>query len=493
MSQAAAGATAGASPSAPPHADKTARQGRRLILIRTGWGLVALIGIGTFAARLPGHFADLQQVCTSPVCAYGQLSLPAARSFEQLGISLGTYAALRVGITAMVALIWFVIAAILAWRKGNDWLALVVALWFIVVGMATITGAFGLGTGSTVQGQEVYARAVNLSAEFGIILVVLALFPTRRFAPRAAFLLLVAIGFFVAGPPLPVSSSLTLLLRLGVLIGLIVAQIYHVWRFSSREQARKSPWVTIGLMVFIGVSMAFLVIADVVRSLTSPATLWYFAALAGADVMQLSRYWQVASPLGRQQTKWVAFGIAVFVAMAAALLAPVIFLPSLGASASFYQTIHTVILIVASLVVPVTITLAILRYRLWDIDSLINQTLVYGSLTGLLGALYAALFISLEGLAGLMNKQAGQPVVLVVSTLAIAALVQPLRNRLQHVIDRRFYRRKYDAEKTLAAFSTALQSEVDPEQVRRQLLNVVEETMQPTQVTLWLRQPRSTI
>ena len=172
-----------------------------------------------------------------------------------------------------------------------------------------------------------------------------------------------------------------------------------------------------------------LVIADVDRSLASLAELLFYAALVGVGHLQFYRYWQVTTPLGRQQTKWTAFGIAVFVITAVVLLAPALFMPSLHQTGSFYETIHTVVLIVASLVVPVTITIAILRYRLWDIDSLINQTLVYGSLTGLLGALYAALLISLESLAGLMNKQASQPAVLVVSTLAIAALVQPLRNR----------------------------------------------------------------
>jgi hypothetical protein len=339
-----------------------------------------------------------------------------------------------------------------------------------------------------VQGHELYSRAVNIGAEFGLVLVVFALFPTGRFAPRAAFWFLIGIGFFAAGP-LPDGNPLTLPLRLGVLTGLMVAQIYHLWRFPGRSQQRRSPWITLGLIVFILLAMVFLAVSDLDRSLTSLAKMLFYVAVAGAEAMQLSRYWQVTSPLGRQQTKWIAFGIAVFVTLAAALLAPAVFLPSLGTSGSFYQTIHTLVLIVASLLVPVTITIAILRYRLWDIDSLINQTLVYGSLTGLLGALYAVLLISLESLAGLMNKQAGQPIVLVVSTLAIAALIQPLRNRLQRVIDRRFYRRKYDAEKTLAAFSSMLQNEVDLEQVRSQLLSVVEETMQPTQVTLWLRQP----
>jgi hypothetical protein len=235
--------------------------------------------------------------------------------------------------------------------------------------------------------------------------------------------------------------------------------------------------------------MVFLVIAGIDRSLGSLAKLLFYGALVGAEVVQLTRYWQVTSPLERQQTKWIAFGLTIFATIATVMLAPAIFLPTLGTSGAFYQTIHTVILIMVSLVLPVSITIAILRYRLWDIDSLINQTLVYGSLTGLLGALYATLLISLESLAGLVNKQTSQPIVLVVSTLAIFVLIQPLRNRLQRGIDRRFYRRKYDAEKTLATFSAALQNEVDLEQVRSQLLGVVEETVQPTQVSLWLRQP----
>ena len=337
------------SDSSPPADDKRL-QGRRLALVRIAWGATALIGVGTFAARLPGHYADLQRVCVGPVCADGQLGPSAAQSFQQLGISSGTYAVLRTGLTLLVALTWFIIATMLAWRKANDWLALLVALWFIIVGTATITGAFGLGTGSTVQGHEIYAQAVNLIAEFGLIVVVFALFPTRRFAPRAAFWFLTGIGFFVAGPLRPSGSPLALSLRLGVLIGFMVAQIYHLWRVSGREQQRNRHWMTIGLTVFIGLAIVFLVIADVDRSLASLAELLFYAALVGVGAMQLSRYWQVTTPVGRQQTKWTAFGFAVFVITAVVLLAPALFMPSLHQTGSFYETIHTVVLIVASLV-----------------------------------------------------------------------------------------------------------------------------------------------
>jgi hypothetical protein len=471
-----------------PQADKSGLQGRRLVLVRIGWGIAALCGIGSFLAQLPGHYADLHQVCVGPVCAYGQLSPAAAQSFALLGISVGTYAILRTGLTAIVALIWFVSAIVLAWRKADDWLSLLIALWFICAGTATITGAFGLGTASTTQGHELYARTVNLLAEFGVILLVFALFPTQRFAPRAAFWLLIGIGYFLAGPS-PADSALTLPLRLSVLIALLVAQIYHLWRVSGSVQPHKSQWMTIGLTVFIGLTLIFLAISSVDRSLTVLVVASFYGALTGTYALQLARYWQVSSTLGRQQTKWIAFGIATFVMMAAILLAPVLVVPSLGTSGAFYQSIHTVILIAASLLLPVTIIIAILRYHLWDIDRLINRTLVYGSLTGLLGILYGGLLIGLGSLTELVTRQVSRPVVLVVSTLAIFALVQPLRNRLQNMVDRRFYRRKYDAEKTLTAFSATLRSEIDLEQLRRQLLHVVEETMQPAHFSLWLRPP----
>jgi len=144
------------------------------------------------------------------------------------------------------------------------------------------------------------------------------------------------------------------------------------------------------------------------------------------------------------------------------------------------------------LIVPLTLGLAILRFRLYDIDLLINRTLVYSILTVLLALVYVGLVIGLQSLVHLFTGQAGQsPVVIVASTLAIAALFRPLRHRTQRVIDRRFYRRKYDATKTLEAFSATLRNEVDLGQLREHLLAVVKETMQPAHVSLWLRETDS--
>ena len=157
----------------------------------------------------------------------------------------------------------------------------------------------------------------------------------------------------------------------------------------------------------------------------------------------------------RQQIKWLTYGTAMIFDLAIMLL-------------------------------PLSIGISILRNQLYDIDRLINRTLVYGALTVILAAVYVGLVIGLQALLrGIISQD--NSVAIVISTLAIAALFQPLRHRLQRVIDRRFYRSKYDAAKIVAAFSATLRQEVDLDQLREHLVAVVEETMQPAHVSLWLR------
>jgi hypothetical protein len=134
----------------------------------------------------------------------------------------------------------------------------------------------------------------------------------------------------------------------------------------------------------------------------------------------------------------------------------------------------------------VAVGVAVLKYRLYDIDVIINRTLVYGSLTAVLAATYEGVVVLLQHLFRVFTGQESQ-VAAVVTTLLIAAMFEPLRRLLQHTVDRRFYRSKYDARQTLEAFSATLRDETDLDALSNDLVGVVSETVKPAHVSLWLR------
>jgi hypothetical protein len=173
----------------------------------------------------------------------------------------------------------------------------------------------------------------------------------------------------------------------------------------------------------------------------------------------------------RQQIKWLTFlAVVMIVGLGAGLANPWLILLGVAAFNCF----------------PIGVGIAVLRYRLYDIDVVINRTLVYGSLTAMLVAVYFVAIVVLQQIfVGLTGQQSTLAVV--ASTLVIAALFNPLRRRIQSFIDRRFYRRKYDARKTLEAFSEKLRDETDLEALNDDLVGVVAETMQPAHASLWLR------
>jgi hypothetical protein len=196
--------------------------------------------------------------------------------------------------------------------------------------------------------------------------------------------------------------------------------------------------------------------------------------LVASGASLLVRFWR-ARGVERQQLKWIAYAIGVLVGT---------FLVTMSdAFGSWGDLLSNV----APLGVPLSMAVAVLRYRLYDIDVIIRRTLIYGLLTAALGLVYGAGVALSQQLLRPLTQ--GSDLAIVGSTLAVAGLFQPLRQRIQLIVDRRFYRQRYDAMRTLDAFSSCLRSEVDLDSLGAELLAVVDETMQPQRLSLWLRPP----
>jgi hypothetical protein len=408
--------------------------GHWLALARIVWVAVVIFTLSIFLLGLPAYFAQLQTVCAGDMCvyAYGQLTPGTVLALENLGLSTGEYAVSILALAIASALVSFGVACVLFWRRSDDWMVMFVSLFLVIIGVNFSVQAQAI-LAMNVQTAWYWSHTVLIGLGWVSLSLLLYLFPDGRFVPRWTRLLavfVVASNLFLDASPVPISTF--------------------------------PPWMLGAIFLINGGS---------------------------GVVAQIYRYVRVSGPVQRQQTKWVVFGLAATALVIFGRFMPLLIFPSLSTSSSPYFLISTYVYPFGLLLIPLTLGIAVLRYRLWDIDTIINKALVYGGLSLLLAAVYLGLIIGLESLLGVITGQSAQPAVIVVSTLVIAALFQPLRHRVQAIIDRRFYRHKYDAARTLAAFSATLQHEVDLSQLSTQFVAVVQETMQPASVSLWLRLP----
>ena len=241
---------------------------------------------------------------------------------------------------------------------------------------------------------------------------------------------------------------------------------------------------------WIGWLLPLVIVHDIVSAFRPDllGTDWYIVpTILSVLLAQVYRYWRVSNAVQRQQTKWVVFG---GIAAGTVLLSLFAYFSSLSSSATtsvLGGLAGNTAWLLGETIIPLGVGMAILRSHLWDIDVLIRRTLVYAVLTALLALAYFGIVLVLEGLVRQLTGQSQSQVVTVVSTLAIAALFVPVRRRVQAFIDRRFYRRKYDAARTLAAFSNTVRDEVELGRLTDRLTDVVDETLQPESVSLWLR------
>jgi len=401
-----------------------------LLLARVGWIGIVVPMYALFVANVPAYFASLHLLHAPNMQTFtGQLTPGDVHILQAWGLSLDFYATCMVVGSLFFQFSYATVGALIFWRKSDDRIALFTsfALMMLPFGFANLTlHALPPGWSWVIPDLMALGNASLLLCAF--------VFPDGQFVPHwTRWLAMVMLSYWA------------------------VVAVFPSWGIDQ--------------------SVFSLVL--------------FFSFVVGSMLLQLYRYRYVSTPRQRQQTKWAMLGVSIAVVgnIGPRLLYSFVLLPLSGGSPLAFA-LQVSLIMGLMLPIPLTLGVAILRYQLWDIDVIINRTLVFGTLTFILALVYAGLVIALQALVHVLTGQASENTLVAVgSTLVITTLIQPLRRRIQSVIDRRFYRRKYNAARTLEAFSVTLRNEVDLSQLSEHLVAVVQETLQPTRISLWLRKP----
>lgn len=400
---------------------------RRLSIARVGWVGVATLCMALFAIAIPTRWAELTRlVATTDAPRLGSLTLAPV-----------VYVLSACALELLGPLVFLTLALLILWRRSDSPEAIRISALLIAFGAALPGTAYAIISFTPIWRVTPGAlQAIGWTA----LLIFAYLFPDGQWVPRWSRLLvplwtLWTIGFFVFAEPLLAGRPA------------LIALSYLIW----------VGWLGTGVCA------------------------------------QIYRYLWIATPLQRQQSKWVLLGFTGALMGLLLVSAQQVFALAQGSAArssALAISLSLVIILLSSLPIPISIAIAILRHNLYDIDRLINLTLVYGALTSILGALYAAA-VGLSQLAvRLVTGQQNEPqLALTLTTLGAVALFQPLRRRIQRAIDRRFYRKSYDAAQTIEAFAATLRTEVDLAELSQRLVDVTYRTMRPRHVSLWLAHP----
>jgi hypothetical protein len=385
-----------------------------------------VLSVGLYLVSIPAYYDALVSFSSDFNSAAARASLQAS------GVSVQFYAICLLSISFASTVVWVMVATIIFWRRADNWIAFFASLALITF------GTMSLPPSPPALADESFGAwlSIRLLALIGTVTLFTfyLLFPTGRFVPSWT--------------------------RWATVVFAAHDAFYYLYPRSIFDIARSFPLLDFAVLT----TLACVAIGS-----------------------QVYRYRFVSSPAERRQTKWVVFGLV------SAGLGAVAFELSIPGSPLGQFSLLTALALDAALwgsllLIPLSIGVAIIHDRLWDIDIVIRRTLVYGILTASLALVYFGSVAIVQAVFHALTDQEDLPqLTIVVSTLVIAALFNPLRRRIKSFIDRRFYRRKYDARKTLEAFAATLNQETDLDALSDDLVTVVRGTMQPAHVSLWLR------
>ncbi len=405
---------------------------RMLALARVLWVALLVYTIGYYLASVPIHFRQLQLIVQTPQL-WMQLTYGEAIALRGIGLSMQFFAAYFVIYETLVVILFVTVAVFVFWSRRNDGMAIFASGVAILYGVTSVPSIQALSAGRFMSHIQV---DLLMALGLGFPLLLFYIFPDGKFVPAwTRWLAVFWVSWVIVSAFFPAINPDRLVYPLPFVI--------------------KSAWYSTGI------------------------------------IAQIYRYLRKATRLQRQQTKWVVSGfIAVFAGFFLFNLPFMMIEPihQPGLTRVLYvMTGYPLLVLIPSLLVPVSIGFAVLRYKLWDIDILINQALVYTVLTGMLALFYFSIVIVLQGLFSTLTGQNRAGIVTVISTLSIAAMFVPLRTRIQYGIDQRFFRSKYNAAKILAAFSANLRDEIDLARLIERLEQVIFDTMQPAYILTWLK------
>jgi signal transduction histidine kinase len=401
------------------HALDTRVPGRWLVLARGSWITLVVLTLTIFGASLPVYRAQLHTPCAGSTCGFQQLTPEQVGALTGMGLSLSVYVAFTVALALASVVVCLVVSTLIVWRRSDDRMALLVALTLVTFGPIFATRSVS----ASPSPWQVPNECLTFLA-LGLLVLVFLLFPSGQFVPHwmrwtSVVLLagLVSVVFVAPLMPNTLVELLTYLMAIGELATVVLVQLY--------------------------------------------------------------RYRRVSSPLERQQTKWVVFGIAVPVTVDVLVTVPYLIFPEPG---SLYPLASATVQTCLLLFLPLSFGFAMLRSRLWDIDVLINRTLVYGTLT----AIVVGVYVLMVSILGTLLHTFGDFPIAFLATGLVAILFQPLRARLQRGVNHLMYGERDDPYAVLSRLLSRLEATLVPEKVLPTIVETVAQALKLPYVALAL-------
>ncbi len=400
-------------------------QGRWLLLARVGWFALVVLTLAIFFASLPVYMAQLHTPCAGPACGFQQLTPEQVETLTGMGLSLGAYTAFTVALTLALVVVCLAISTVIVLRRSDDRMALIVALMLVTLGPIAVSESVSISPSPWQVPNECLSFLL-----VALFLLVFSLFPSGQFVPHWMHWLIAM--FLAVNVPFSFFPALATL------------NIYAA---------------ALGYLMFLG-EAAILV------------------------VVQLYRYRRVSSPLERQQTKWVVYGFAVPITVLVIGMMPYLMFPVLASPGSLYQPAFTAVQDFLLLLIPLSFGFAMLRSRLWEIDILINRTLVYGALTASVVGVYA---LVVGGLGALLQARGNLGLSLLATGL-IAVLIQPLHTRLQRAVNHLLYGERDEPYTVISRLGQRLEATLAPEAVLPTIVETVSGALKLPYAAISLKQ-----